>query len=75
MFKVLREFTGESPSRESPSHWSSASGNIKYLTIHLTLQNHLIEEPSNFISGSSSWHITTLPSFLAITFVVVEICL
>ena len=54
MFKGLREFTGGSPSRESPSHWSSASGNIKYLTIHLTLQNHLIEESSNFISGSSS---------------------
>ena len=30
--------------------WSSASRVIKYLKCHLTLQNHVIEESSNFMS-------------------------
>ena len=29
-------------------HWSSASGDIKYLTYHVTLQNHVIKESSNY---------------------------
>ena len=34
-------------------HWISGSGDIKYLTCHMTLQNHEIEGSSNFTSGSS----------------------
>ena len=29
-------------------HWSSASGDIKYLKCHVTLQNHVIKESSNY---------------------------
>ena len=45
-------------------HWSSASGDIKYLTCHVTLQNHVIEGSSNFYK----W-----PSLVAIGIVIVEI--
>ena len=41
-------------------HWSSTSGDIKYLTCHVTSQNHMTEGSSNFISGSSSWYVTNL---------------
>ena len=54
-------------------HWFSASGDIKYLTFYVTLLNHLIEGSCNFLSGSSSWHVPTLPSLVAIGIVVVEI--
>ena len=54
-------------------HCSNASGNIKYLTFHVTLQNHVIEGSTNFMSGSSSWYITTLPSLVVIGIVVREI--
>ena len=37
----------------SDGHWSSASGDIKYLTCHVTLQNKVTEGSSNFINGSS----------------------
>ena len=57
----------------SDSHCSSASGDIKYLTCHVTLQNHVFEGSSKFMSGSSSWFTTTLPSLMAIGIVVVEI--
>ena len=33
---------------------SSANGDKKSLTCHVTLQNHMIEGSSNFMSGSSS---------------------
>ena len=55
-------------------HWSSASGDIKYLTCHMTLQNHVIDGSSNFINGSSSGYITTLPSLMAIAMLVVKMC-
>ena len=45
----------------------------KYLTCHVTLQNHVIDGSSNFISGSSSWYITTLASLEAIAMLVVKI--
>ena len=47
-------------------YWSGASGGIKYLKCHANLQNHVIERSSNFMSGSSSSYITTLPSLLVI---------
>ena len=33
-------------------HWSSASGNMQYVNIQVTSQNHLTERSSNFMSGS-----------------------
>ena len=54
-------------------HWSSASGDVKYLTCHVTLQNYVIEGSVNFVSGSSSWYITTLPSLVATGIVAVQI--
>ena len=32
--------------------WSSASGDIKYLICHVSLQNHVINVSSNFMSGN-----------------------
>ena len=32
--------------------WSSASGDIKYLICHVSLQNYVINVSSNFMSGS-----------------------
>ena len=50
-------------------NWSSATEDIKNLC-HLTLQNHVIEGLYNFLSGWSSWKVTTLPSLIAIDIVV-----
>ena len=44
-----------------------------YVTLHVTSQNHVIEGSDNFMSGSSSWYLTTLPSLIAIGIVLVEI--
>ena len=41
-------------------HWSSTSGGINYLTCHVTLQNHMMERPGNFMSENSPWYIGTL---------------
>ena len=47
-------------------HWSLAVGDKKYLICYVTSQNHVIKGSSNFMSGSSSWYVTTLPSLVAI---------
>ena len=57
----------------APCDWSIASRDIKYLICHMTSQNHVILGSSNFMSGRSSLHVTTLPSLVAIGIVVVEI--
>ena len=36
----------------------------------MTSQKHVIEGSSNFMSGSSSWYVTTLPSLEAIGIVI-----
>ena len=54
-------------------HWSIASGDIKYLIYNVTSQNYVIEGSGNFMSGSSSWYVSTLPSFVALNIVLVEI--
>ena len=41
-------------------HWSSESDDMKYLTCHVTSQNHMTDQSSNFMSGSSSWYVTSL---------------
>ena len=54
-------------------HWSSASGDVIYLTRHVTSQNHVIERPRNFLDWISSWHVITLPSVVVIGIMVVQI--
>ena len=54
-------------------HWANTSGDRKYLICHVTSQNQVIEGSSNFLSGSPSWYVTTLPSLVVIGIVVVEI--
>ena len=54
-------------------HWSSASEDIKFLIRNVTLQDHMIQGSSNFMSVSSSWYIITLPDLMAIGIVVVDI--
>ena len=76
MLKGLNEFMSGRPSQwvTFGGHWSSASGDIKYLTCHVTLQSPVIEGSSNGMSGSSSWYIIiTLPRLDVIGIVVVEI--
>ena len=51
----------------------SASGDIKYSICHVTSQNYVIEGSSNFMSGSSSWYVTTLTRLVAIGIVLVQI--
>ena len=53
-------------------HWSSATGDIKYLICQVTSQDHVIEESCDFMSGSSSLFDTTLPSLLDIRTVMAE---
>ena len=40
---------------------------------HVTLQNYIIEGSRNFMGGSSTWYVTTVPSLVTIDIVVVEI--
>ena len=54
-------------------HWSSASGNIKYLIFHVTSQNHLIEGSCKFLNETSLLYVTAMPSLVAIVIVVIEI--
>ena len=53
-------------------HWSSASGNIKYLIFHVTSQNHLIEGSCKFMKETSLLYVTAMPSLVAIGIVVIE---
>ena len=55
-------------------HWSNAGVDIKYLTCHVTSRNQVMEELCNFMSGSSSLYLNTLPSLIDIGTEVVEIC-
>ena len=55
-------------------HWSIEIADMKYLICHVTSQNYLTKGSSDFMSESSSWYASTLPSLKAIGTVVVEIC-
>ena len=55
-------------------HWSSASGDIKYLICHVTSQSHVIEGSSSSVSWNLSWYVNILPNMVAISILVVEIC-
>ena len=54
-------------------HRSCVSRDITNLIIHVTLQEHIIKGPCDFVKGSSSVHISTLPSLVAIGIVLVDI--
>ena len=54
-------------------HWSSASGNIKYLIFHVTSQNHLIEGSCKFMNETSLLYVTTMPSLVTIGIVVISL--
>ena len=56
-------------------HWSSGSGDKKYLICHVTSQNQVIEGSRNFIDGSSSMYVTNLPNLVATGIVIVEMFL
>ena len=47
-------------------HWSSASGDIDCLIRYMSSKNHVTKGSRNFITGSSSWYVTKLPSLVAI---------
>ena len=49
------------------------SKDIADLVFHVTLQNHMINEPCDFMGGSSSLYIPILPSLVAISIVDVDI--
>ena len=53
--------------------WSSAKVDLKYLICHVTSQNDVIDRSSNFMSGSSTWYIITLPCLVVTGNVVVKI--
>ena len=87
MFDGLLKFIGGSPSHWVPlchvtlshhfamfgGHWSIASRDIKHLIYQLTSQNYVIEEPSNFMSRSSSLYVTTFSILVSIGIVTIEI--
>ena len=45
-------------------HWFSASGDIKYLTCHMTLKSHVIEGSCKLMNGNFLWYITTCQVWL-----------
>ena len=51
--------------------WSIANRDVKYLIYHVTSQKYVTEGSSNFMAGSSSWYVATLPSLVAIGIAVV----
>ena len=54
-------------------HWSSANGDVKYLTRHVTSQDYEIGGSCDFMGGSSALYVTKLPSLVATSIAVVEI--
>ena len=53
-------------------HRHCASGNM-FLFCHMILQDHLIKGSCDFMIGSLSWQVTTLPSLVAIITLVAKI--
>ena len=45
-------------------HWSSASGNMQYVNIQVTSQNHVTERSSNFMSGRLSLCTSLVAKFI-----------
>ena len=55
-------------------HSNCGSGDKTYLIYHATMEDYVIKESCDFMEGSSSLYVTTLPDMVAIDIVVVEIC-
>ena len=49
------------------------NGDIMYSVCHVTLKNYVIKGSYDFMEGSSSSHVATLPGLVAIGIVIVEI--
>ena len=54
-------------------HWFSVRGDITHLICYGTSQNRVVAGSCDFMSGSSSLFVATLPSLVAIESVVVVI--
>ena len=54
-------------------HRPGCSRDITDLIFHVTLQDHVIKELCEFMEGSSSLHIPTLPSLAATRIMIVDI--
>ena len=57
------------------SHSYCGTENITYLICHVILQDHMIKRFSDFMEGSSSLNVKTLPGLMAIDIVLAEIFL
>ena len=58
-------------------HRQYDSGNITLPIYHVTSRNYMFKdlcELHNFMSGTFSWYVTTLPSLVTIAIVVIGIC-
>ena len=55
-------------------HWSDANESITSLVFRVTSEDHVSEGSLDFMGGSSSLYVTTLPSLIAVGIAVVEIC-
>ena len=58
-------------------HRQYYSGNITLPIYHVTSRNYIFKdlcELHNFMSGTFSWYVTTLPSLVTIVIVVIGIC-
>ena len=65
---VFKELRVESlDSKSLPCHWSSTSGDMTNLICYVTSQDHVIEGSCDFTSGSSSLHVTILPSLMVMS--------
>ena len=54
-------------------HKHSGGRNIMLLVCHVVSIDRVIKEPCDFIDGSPSWYVTTLPDLVSMRIVVVEI--
>ena len=54
-------------------HRYCGSGNVMVLICHVISQGHVIERCGNIVARSPLWLVTNLPSFVAISIVVVKI--
>ena len=55
-------------------HSNCGNGDKTYLICHATMEDYMIKESCDFMEGSSSLYVTTLPNMVTIDIVVVEIC-
>ena len=54
--------------------WVGASCSKSLINLYVILQDQVIKRSCDFMEGSSSLHVTTLPGLVVIGILVVEIC-